>query len=109
MLAQARALSERMRPGASPPSYTHFAEADAELHDLVAAGSGNRLIRETLSRMHLHFHIFRLRFHSNLITDSVAEHEALVAALIARDADAAEAAMRQHIERSYQRFSPVVA
>ena len=109
MLDQVRALADRMRPGAPPPSYTHFAEADAELHDLVAAGSGNRIIRETLSRLHLHFHIFRLRFHSNLIADAAAEHEALVAALIARDADAAEQAMRVHIERSYQRFSPVVA
>jgi DNA-binding GntR family transcriptional regulator len=109
MLAQVRALAERMRPGESPPSYTHFAEADAELHDLVAAGSANRIIRETLSRLHLHFHIFRLRFHSNLITDVVMEHDALVAALIARDGEAAERAMREHIERSYRRFSPVVA
>jgi len=108
-LARIRTLVGRMRPGASAPSYPHFAEADAELHDLIAEGSGNRIIRETLSRLYLHFHIFRLRFHSNLMADAAAEHDALVAAFVARDGDAAERAMREHIERSYDRFSPVVA
>src|SRR6478609_11255923 len=94
-LGRIRALAGRMRPAASPPSYPQFAEADAELHDLIAAGSGNRIIRETLSRLYLHFHIFRLRFHSNLMADTAAEHDILVAALIARDGDAAERAMRE--------------
>jgi len=108
-LAQVRELALKMRAAASPPAYNRFAEDDSHLHDLIAAGSGNEIIREMLSRLYSHFHIFRLRFHSNPLADVIGEHEKLVAALEARDGAAAERAMREHIEQSYQRFSPVVA
>jgi len=108
-LAQVRDLAVRMRAVASPPSYHRFAEEDSRLHDLIASGSGNAIIREMLSRLYSHFHIFRLRFQSNPLADVIGEHDKLVAALEARDGAAAEQAMREHIEQSYQRFSPVVA
>lgn len=103
-LAQVVAHVEAMTPGESRHSYDEFADQDSELHDLVAAGSGNPIIRETLARLHSHLHIFRLRFHSEVATEAVNEHAALIQALTRRDPAAAEAAMREHIERSYARL-----
>jgi DNA-binding GntR family transcriptional regulator len=105
-LAAVAALTKAMAPGETRQSYDMFADQDSELHDLIAAGSRNSLIRETLGRLHSHLHIFRLRFHSEVATEAVTEHAKLVAALLDRDATVADAAMREHIERSYARVSP---
>lgn len=108
-LGQVRDLAMQMRPGLSRPSYDLFAEQDSQLHDLIAEGSGNRIIQQMLGQLHVHFHIFRLRFHSRVTTEAIDEHEKLVAALVAKDGAAAEQAMREHIERSYQRLAPFAA
>jgi DNA-binding GntR family transcriptional regulator len=105
-LARVSELAHGMQPGGTRNTYGRFADQDSELHDLIAAGSGNQLIREGLSRLHTHLHIFRLRFHSEVTTEAHVEHERLVAALTARKADEAEQAMRLHIEKSYRRMEP---
>ncbi len=105
-LARVAALARGMQPGGTRNSYGRFADQDSELHDLIALGSGNQLIREGLLRLHTHLHVFRLRFHSEVTTEAYVEHERLIAALTARKPDDAEAAMRQHIEKSYRRMEP---
>jgi DNA-binding GntR family transcriptional regulator len=107
-LARIRRHAQGMAPGGSRPSYDRFADQDSELHDMIAAGSGNDLIRDSLSRLHSHLHIFRLCFHTKVTREAHAEHTRLVDALARRDADAAESAMRAHIEKSYQRLVPLV-
>lgn len=98
-------LARGMEPGDSRSSYHRFADQDSQLHDLIALGSGNRIIQDTLARLHTHLHIFRLRFHSEVTTEAHVEHAALIDALERRDGPAAEAAMRAHIEKSYARFA----
>ncbi len=105
-LARIRALASSMEPGETRTSYDRFADQDSDLHALIAHGSGNSIIEESLTRLHVHLHIFRLRFHSEVTREAFAEHEQLVAALVARDRAAAEAAMRAHIEKSYNRLMP---
>jgi DNA-binding GntR family transcriptional regulator len=90
-------------------SYFTFARLDGEFHDTVMEIAGNDLIRETLSHLHTHFHIFRLMFHARVTEEALAEHEALLAALSSRDEAGAEQAMRDHIERSRQRLLPAFA
>ncbi len=97
-------LAEAMEPGSSRRSYDRFAVQDSELHDLIAEGSGNLLVRDALARLHTHLHIFRLRFHSEVTREASTEHAALIEALGKRRPADAEAAMRAHIERSYQRL-----
>jgi DNA-binding GntR family transcriptional regulator len=99
-------LARSMEPGDTRTSYDRFADQDSELHDMIAMGSGNALIQESLARLHAHLHIFRLRFHSEVTTEAYAEHDKLVDALVRRNAEAAETAMRAHIARSYQRMVP---
>jgi DNA-binding GntR family transcriptional regulator len=97
-------LADAMESGKSRSSYNRFADQDSELHDLIAQGSGNRLVREALAALHTHLHIFRLRFHSEVTTEACAEHALLVSALGRRNPADAEHAMRLHIEKSYARL-----
>jgi DNA-binding GntR family transcriptional regulator len=97
-------LANAMEAGRSRSSYNRFADQDSELHDLIAQGSGNRLVRDALAALHTHLHIFRLRFHSEVTTEACSEHATLVTALLRRRPADAERAMRLHIEKSYARL-----
>ncbi len=101
-------LAKRMEPAEkeSRASYGKFADDDSELHARIARGSKNQLIEDSLSRLHTHLHIFRLRFHSEVTTEAFAEHARLVETLRRRSPGEAEAAMRYHIEKSYARLAP---
>jgi DNA-binding GntR family transcriptional regulator len=106
-LLEISGLALRMSPehaADSQTTYTHFAVEDGEFHALIARGSGNTLIAEALDRLHTHLHIFRLRFHSVVTNEAFTEHSLITRALQKRDPDAAEAAMRSHVQKSYERL-----
>jgi DNA-binding GntR family transcriptional regulator len=105
-IAEICELAKRMEPGESRASYGKFADDDSELHAKIAHGSKNHLIEDSLSRLHTHLHIFRLRFHSEVTTEAFTEHARLVETLRRRSPGEAEAAMRYHIEKSYTRLVP---
>lgn len=92
------------RGRSSALGYAEFARHDAEFHDHVAQAAGNELVRDALSRLHTHVHLFRLHYHSRATTGANEEHDRIVQALKARDEEAATAAMREHIESSRDRF-----
>ena len=91
--------------GREVTSYSDFAQLDGEFHDTIARACGNELMRETLANLHTHIHLFRLFPHSGATTKANSEHAELLAALVARGSAAAEKAMRNHVKRSYARFS----
>ncbi|MER9295257.1 GntR family transcriptional regulator [Mesorhizobium sp. M0621] len=86
--------------------YSNFARQDAIFHDKIMEFSENELIRETLSHQHIHFHIFRLMYHARVTEEALDEHEAILAAFGSADPDAAQKAMRVHIEHSRDRLLP---
>lgn len=86
--------------------YSSFARQDAAFHDMILGFAGNELIRQTLAFQHTHFHIFRLMFHARVTEEALDEHEAILAAFSAGNPDAAERAMRMHIEHSRDRLLP---
>ncbi|MBO9670414.1 MAG: GntR family transcriptional regulator [Sphingobium sp.] len=90
-------------------AFSRFAESDATLHRLIAEGSGNRLIADTIERLHAHIHIFRALYRTNAPHEAAAEHRLIIDALVAHDPDAAERAVRLHLERSQQRMDDVLA
>ena len=92
------------RANESRGAYDLFAEQDSEFHTRIARGSGNELIVESLARLHTHLHIFRLRFHPEITKEAYAEHALITRALQRRNPDEAEAAMRSHIKKSYERL-----
>jgi DNA-binding GntR family transcriptional regulator len=85
-------------------SYSGFARLDADFHDQIMEVAGNALVRETLSHLHTHFHIFRLMFHARVTEEALAEHESLLDALSTGDGEAAARAMRAHVDRSRERL-----
>jgi DNA-binding GntR family transcriptional regulator len=93
-----------LNSGERAPSHDAFADMDTEFHRLIAQGAGNPLIADSLSRLHIHVHIFRSCFRSEIAHEAVHEHDAVIAAIRTRDGAAAENAMRRHIERSYGRL-----
>jgi len=100
-------MARRAKSGDERARYSQFARQDAVFHDMIMKVAGNELIRDTLNHQHVHFHIFRLMFHSRVTEEALSEHEAIVSAFEARDAAGAEKAMRVHIERSRDRLLPV--
>ena len=101
-------LSQSIEPDGqlSRTAYGRFAHKDQDFHEAIAQGSGNELIRECLSRLHIHVHLFRLFHHAHAAHAAFDEHQKIVLAVDAGDAGAAEHAMRDHIKRSYERFRP---
>jgi DNA-binding GntR family transcriptional regulator len=100
-------LALEMNPDQASQSralYDQFADQDAEFHERIALGSGNQLIADSLARLHIHLHIFRLRFHREVTNEAYAEHAFVTRALQHRNPDEAEKAMRLHIEKSYERL-----
>jgi DNA-binding GntR family transcriptional regulator len=85
-------------------SYGQFVRQDAALHDQIAAAAGNGLMRETLSKLHVHLHLFRLPHHPRVTVEALDEHNEIIRGIAARDRKAAEDAMRRHIEKVWERF-----
>jgi DNA-binding GntR family transcriptional regulator len=102
---QLQALSDMQHEMAQAQSscgiaYARFAEADALLHQIVAKGSDNRPIAETIERLHAHLHIFRFLYATNAPQEAADEHSRIIDALLARDPEASRLAMHDHLERS---------
>lgn len=85
-------------------SYGQFVRQDAALHDRIAAAAGNSLMRETLAKLHIHLHLFRLPHHPKVTAEALDEHNEIIRGIAARDRKAAEDAMRRHIEQVWERF-----
>jgi DNA-binding GntR family transcriptional regulator len=108
-IAEVRAIDRdmsRMVEG-NDREYVRFAEADARLHRLIANGSGNRLIADTIERLQAHLQIFRALYQTNAPAAAATEHRAIIDALLARDPAAAETATREHLALSQARLDRV--
>lgn len=90
--------------GGGQVAYGAFGLRDAAFHDLVAQSAGNQLVREALARLHTHVHLFRLVYDTQVTYLAMGEHDEVLAAVAARDPDAAAYAMRRHILLSRDRF-----
>lgn len=78
--------------------YRWLTAHDARFHRLVAHLSGSRQVEQAFVRTHCHVHIFRLHFERATGTETVHEHRRIADALLAGDGDAAEDAMRAHLD-----------
>ena len=109
-LAEVEAAAANMQDGGPAVDrnsrYSRFARADAHFHDAILRIGGNTVMRQALAVQHVHLHIFRLMFHARVTAEALDEHESLLVAFRTRDPAAAEQAMRDHIQRSYDRLLP---
>ena len=74
-------------------------------HSVIVAGLGNQMIDLSYRRLSLLSRIIKLNDHvlPGVARTSVAEHLAVLEAVLARQPDAAEAAMRDHLTRAMTR------
>jgi DNA-binding GntR family transcriptional regulator len=89
--------------------YKEFAAQDAEFHRLIAEHAGNALLADAIARLRAHTHQYRIYFRHGVVDETSGEHLAVLEALRDRDADRAEQAMRQHIDRSFARIAAALA
>lgn len=87
-------------------NYGKFAERDAQFHETILRLAGNNLALETVLRLNVHNHLFRLRFHQSITNDAIKEHTLILDAMIKKDSEKAKMAMKEHILASRRRLEP---
>jgi len=101
------AIPGLMRQAAQEPDVNRLIELDLELHELVVARSGHRLLQEVLASIAVYSRGFIVHTKAYYDTDleQVADsHEQLVAELVSGDPWRAEAAAQQHIREAAARL-----
>lgn len=82
----------------SPDVLTRWADLDERFHREIAIASGNRRLAQDIFRYRLvHRGFNTIRFTADLVPQSLAEHERVLAALDQRDPEAARSAMLTHL------------
>lgn len=105
-IEEARTLAEPEQAGEQYRRYQALVTADAAFHDVIAAASGNKLLRRTLAGLHGHVQLYRVYFKAGEAPkgpETAEEHRAIIAGIVAGDPPRAENAMRDHLVLSRQR------
>jgi DNA-binding GntR family transcriptional regulator len=84
-----------------------FGRLNADWHNLVVEGSGNAVIGDILGRLNapIHHLVFDSFYNAERLKTAIADHRVILAAILAGDTAAAEAAMRKHIEDGFATLS----
>ena len=109
ILAGVRETQSRMEallPSTDAESSRSFLRLDAEFHDRIISTAGNRLLLDHYRQVNTLSSVARARGRFTIQTyeGALADHEAILDALDARDADAFRAASRSHVERAKLRI-----
>ncbi|MBM6403184.1 GntR family transcriptional regulator [Phycicoccus sp. CSK15P-2] len=92
-------IGQQMRVAVSAGEPLRYSDLNARLHgkirEMAGHGTAQRIIEEL--RGQVVRHQFRLSLRPGRPSVSLGQHERIIAAVVARDPDAAEAAMRAHI------------
>jgi DNA-binding GntR family transcriptional regulator len=77
-----------------------FGRLNAEWHSLLMRGAGNSVIEEVVRRLDtpVHHLLFETFYRGERLREAANDHRKILKAILAGDATAAEAAMREHVE-----------
>lgn len=93
---------------ASYDAYKELTAHDNRFHVLITELAGSEQVRLAFERTHCHLHIFRLYFDRAIGTKTLEEHRAVAEAIASGEPDAADRAMRDHLEvASQERLRPL--
>jgi DNA-binding GntR family transcriptional regulator len=97
-----RALLAAWQDARSLPRGPDFVHADERFHRQLAAASGNDVAETLLGDLNDRIRVLRIYDFTtdDRIGATISEHLEIVACILARDADAAAAFMRAHVQRS---------
>jgi len=106
-LARLAVIPSQMREAADASDVNRLIELDLELHDLIVARSGHRLLQDVLASIAVYSRGFIVHTKAYYDADlgQVAEsHQALVAEILSGDPRRAEEAVQQHIREAAARL-----
>ncbi len=107
LLASLVEITEEIEQCVAENRGERFGRLNAQWHNLIMEGAGNFVLRGLVQRLTtpLHHLLFEVFYNSERLTAAAADHRVILAAIQARDPDAAEKAMRQHVENGFQFLS----
>ena len=96
------AMADLVRGNVSRNALPDFLRLDYDFHDTVIAACGNALILDHYRQVNTVLMVARMRSHYSLdqFRNAVGEHEGIVRAVAARDAERLIAASRAHLDRA---------
>jgi phosphonate utilization transcriptional regulator len=106
-LAELRSIVERMAAAAGSADVDAYTGLNLELHDRMAALTGNAKLHEAYGRLVGELSLFRRQAYihnKRTMLLSLREHRAIVRAVAARDAELAAELLRRHAEDSRKRM-----
>jgi DNA-binding GntR family transcriptional regulator len=84
-----------------------FAKLNSRWHNLLMEGGGNQVIQGIVHRLNtpIHHLVFESFYRAERLQAAVQDHREILDAILAGDADAAEAAMRRHVTNGLRYLS----
>ena len=104
LLAAELATCPSAPTGSTYEGYKALTAHDARLHELILRVAGNIEIEQAFVRTHCHLHFFRLSYNQPFGEQTIAEHRAVVEALVTGRAADARDAMTHHLETARDRL-----
>ncbi|MCU1394083.1 MAG: transcriptional regulator, GntR family [Ilumatobacteraceae bacterium] len=98
-LERIRSVHERGTEDQSRGARERLVDDNDDLHDAIVDAAGNARLKASISQTCEYYFNHRVAdlYSDDEATQSIASHDVVVRAILARDGDAAEAAMRAHI------------
>ncbi len=98
----------------SPNDFELYKETDALLHEMLCARSENTLVKDALEKLLDHSRRIRYfaentPFREEVVREVSKEHLAIIDALLKKDADAVEKAMKKHLQSAEERTLKALA
>ena len=108
MLHKMLKLIEKIDVAAVDENLSEYYSLNLEFHELLVEAAENPALRQSYRLIVNQLHLLRRRGldQKGNLAISNREHHVIMKALQARDLDAAEAAMRQHVAGGWARMSP---
>ena len=96
-------LAQAMEDCVDSKSPEKFSRLNSDWHTLLMRGAGNAIIEDLVKRLStpVHHLLFGTFYRGDRLRQAVDDHRAIMAAIEAGDAEAAEQAMRAHVEHGH--------
>ena len=107
--ARLAALMADLDSAVADGAHDRFNSLNADWHKLIIAGAGNALVAGILGRLNIPIQrmLFESLYSNERLKDANAGHRAVTTAILAGDGDAAEAALRRHIEDGFATIAAI--
>lgn len=81
-----------------------FGRLNSQWHTLIMRGAGNAVIEDVVKRLNtpVHHLLFETFYQGERLRQALEDHQEIMSAILAKDAAAAERAMRTHVENGHR-------